>query len=375
MPFPAFLQPLDSNLPKVVHKQLRIYNPLMETRIVCSTSLTSAQIAIRNDLLENSLRPDPQPFRIVSEYPLVLRNSPEALATSYCVMVEREIVGHINILPRIYSTTHGKTFPIALIGNVAIAEAWRGKGISRALFNNVNKYLKEHNLCLAILWSDLFEFYQKIGFASLGSEKRLSVLYQTILEASQNKSMLPHVKQSSPKIHTTTWNSQKLACQLEPAQRAKFWQRLLDLREYTSGRINRSTEEFHELAQIPAMTITLCSTTEVAANKVPRPEDVIGFGFCGKGADLSGVIHEWGVLETSAMIDIAQSAMNYLRCDELMILTPGATAADKLATLSHLAFKVEDHPMGLGMKNPQHSAATDAWNAVSQGFLWGLDSI
>lgn len=59
-----------------------------------------------------------------------------------------------------------KYFPTLFIGGISVHESYRSKGLSRQMFTFLEDQYKD--VLFFILWSELQEFYQKLGFVEMG---------------------------------------------------------------------------------------------------------------------------------------------------------------------------------------------------------------
>src|SRR4051794_28539742 len=114
------------------------------------------QVAARNRLLQRALRPEPAPFAIEREYPLVLGE--RGLGFSYCLGRGVDMVAHANLWPRTLVTGSGEV-QVGLVGNVATDERYRGQGVMRSLLLELKREAERLGLKALVLWSDLLEFY------------------------------------------------------------------------------------------------------------------------------------------------------------------------------------------------------------------------
>jgi len=301
----------------------------------------------RDAMLQKSLRPDSMEFNIAAEYPLVLDQTTSALATSFSVFTQDSVAGHANLFARRFTFTEtGESFNIGLVGNVATDAAWRGRGLMRMLFDEITSQAQSQGLSVLVLWSDLLEFYQKLGFTSLGLEHRYHLLRAGCTPSDHQKVRMLAGSRVDHALATE----------------------LLRLRCLAAGTLERSAMEFQKLLTIPDTFLFVATENSV----------VHGFAIVGKGADMVGVIHEWGIKNPGQQGDIvalAGSIMDEVRTDELCLLAPSTLDLVQQRRLELAAASVEKVPMALGMKNPQSPQADAAWEALSQGFLWGLDSI
>lgn len=299
------------------------------------------QIIKRNQLLQSSLRPEKLPFPITEEYPIVL--SEKNIEYSYCLEYQNEITAHLNLWPRTlidYETK--RCFNIGLIGNVATDQKYRGKGFMKHLFQFVENRCKELSINAMILWSDLFKFYQNLGFRSLGSEIRFTFKVQKL-------------RKKGIKLKTDTYidpDSTKLI-NLED---------LINLRYPLVSTIERSPGEFESLLKIP-----LCNLFVLLEN-----DQICAYCILGKGYDMMGVIHEWGANNPKNLLSLVRSIGERLNIYELMLLAPGTLTTSWKDSLSSYASKNEVHSMAMVKLITESQSLS---NGLENLFIWGLDSI
>lgn len=288
--------------------------------------------AARNRLLQSCLRPEPLPFPIDAEYPLVLDSQAE---TSYCQRVGGQLVAHANLWPRRVLTSHGQGVgSVGLIGNVATAKPFRGQGIMRAFLEALMERAREHQLDAVLLWSDLEVFYQKLGFRALAQELRY------------------HVRAEA-------------ACALTPelvvpavAATPALCARLLRLRQHLGPSLERSPEEFARLLTIP-------QTYLLVEPDLQRPQTYL---IVGKGYDMAGVVHEWGARDPRGLVRCVAGLAALLEQEAVMLLAPKHLRTGWHAALVEASVQVETRPMALG-----RALTATPW--LDDLFVWGLDSI
>jgi hypothetical protein len=250
-----------------------------------------------------------------------------------------EIVAHASMLCRVLkATSQSKSFNLALVGNVATAPSKRGQGLQKIMMDHLKKTAEAQNVDAIVLWSDLNEFYQKLGFSSNGMEFRFRIK-STI---NQDHSPLP---ETNPKGLTT-------------AQLSK----LLQSRPTLAWCIQRSPDEFLKLLCIPDTHLFVSESTR------PEREWLV----IGKGSDMQGVVHEWGGGNPEGILRLMNRVMLMFQLPELILLAPSSLNSKWLATYKSAAQSYEQHPMCL-IKIISHR--NDVAQALAQSFIWGLDSI
>lgn len=301
------------------------------------------QLHQRNVFLQATLREHPQDFSIAAEYPLVL--SPETADRSYCVMDQGSIIAHLNFWPRtLVDSTNGNKFSIGLIGNVATAPAWRGRGLMRELLAYIEQHAASIGVCLMVLWSDLTSFYQKLGYEALGEEHRCF-----FSRASLNPFPTEDLKIN---LHPVGSITNELAITF------------LRLRSPIETTLQITPEEYHQLLLIPQSYVF----------DISKENRQCGFFVAGKGADLGGVIHEWGADHIDHILGAIALLLRQTTWEEAILLTPPSINPNNLAKIHNYSSKIEKHSMALG--KTLHNVGEKAWKTLAdRGFLWGFDSI
>lgn len=335
---------------------------------------TQEDFTIRDELLTESLRADHRaPYPIALEYPLVL--SKKVSERSLCLGLmtnEKEfsktgssastahIAAHANLWIRTFAPQNSTGFEIkmALVGNVATRPELRGHGIMRTLMAEVEARAVSQGADVVVLWSDLSEFYQRLGFVPAGKEIRL-VLAANSRQSVTNIELWRPVGYENGTLSTV------------------LLQRLLDLRtrqhQQPFYQIERSTAEFATLLQIPDTALFVGKSNHNDSNN--SPDDIDFFMVIGKGADMQGVIHEWGAQDPNLIVSAAQQIMATNGLADIIMLVPGSVDPKCLAVLQSYSSRSEKHTMAWikSICNPDKKPLIQY--ALDQGFIWGLDSI
>ncbi len=313
-----------------------------------SQPLAPEHFADRDRLLQQALRPEALPFGINAEYPLVLKHG--AGQFSYCVNVDNKMIAHANLWPRIlHDAQSGQRTSVGLIGNVATDEHWRGRGVMSKLLEHFKLTAADSGIKALYLWSDLSQFYQNQGFRSRGRELRWSFSDNRRIRAFDAKQWAF----SAPPISSIDDSTLEAILRLRGAARIT---------------LQRSTSEMRELLSIPATYLLIGRRLRDGI-----PEASIGcYAVIGRGYDLAGTIHEWGVSEPTALIAIAKFVLQRLQLPQLLLLTPSALAQELHSLLKEHADEQKEHPLAL-VCQLDHSEGVR--QLVEHGFIWGLDSI
>ena len=282
----------------------------------------------RNRLLGECLREEPQDFPIEKEYPIVL--DPMFPHFSHCLKEGSKIIAHANIWPRVMvDASQRERYHVFLVGNVATHQDYRNKGIMRELLASIEEMATSQKACGLILWSDLSSFYHKLGFKSLGRE------YRFLFNYNPQKAGL-NIFKPVPQSHISTANLEDM----------------LALRPKVPLTLFRSPLEFEKLLTIP-------KTHLFAAFDQER---IISYAICGKGADMVGVIHEWGGDPSYVELSV-HKAMAHLDFNSLILLSP-----TKERHFVDQSVSSSKHPMAF------YKPLKDAFG-IEDAFIWGLDSI
>ena len=269
----------------------------------------------RNQLISLSLRPKGLPFKIDDEYPIVLDRKNSSM--SHCITSDGRIVGHANLWKRSLLLEGKKTDKkIGLIGNVATDPRYRGQGVMKKLFNELYKIANSSNLHALILWSDLYQFYQNLGFRSLGKERRFTLSLKKLKAFSEIDGI----------------------CELADPQQLSplLLKDLINLRPKLDLTLDRSASEFKTLLSIPETHLFISYK-----NKLPTAYAIVGKGF-----DMIGVIHEWGGYRFEELAFLFYTLMDHYQTPEILLLSPQLdTTWD--ASFQKISNKSEIHPMAL----------------------------
>jgi len=296
-----------------------------------------AAFAARNRLLQAALRPMKTPFPIAREYPLVL--APDAGRYSYCVANGDRLVAHANLWPRrLVDREHGDELAIGLVGNVATDESCRGQGIMSHLLTKLKAEAERQELKALVLWSDLTGFYQKQGFASCGLEQRFLFIHA------------PH----GTGDHGFQRES---AAQITP----RDLEQMGALRPYVARTLARSPAEFRLLLEIPAL--------DILTRRDPKTREIDAFALVGKGADMVGVVHEWGAETAAVILQAVQAASHATAMSEILLLAPEELPSAAQVVLTAHANDLSQHAMALAWTDDETR------RMLAASFIWGLDSI
>lgn len=302
---------------------------------------TTQDFQQRNKLLQKSLRETPALYPIEEEYPIVL--NPLNNHLSFCVTENNQIIGHANLWPRyLYNQNNQTKIPVALIGNVATDEKYRGRGIMKFLFDHLSQTAEQQEIQHLILWSDLIQFYQKLGFTSFAREERFTFSKKSISVNPTKKDSIKIVDPQTVKLD--------------------FLDKLQNTQIKTINSLIRSSEEFKKLLQIPDTTL-LCHYSQ---------NNLQAYAVLGKGYDMIGILHEWGARSVASILLIANYILENTEMDSIELLSPKTLNSDFISKLSEQSIQQESHAMAFIKKlTPQGIPQ----GVIDHTFIWGLDSI
>jgi predicted N-acetyltransferase YhbS len=194
-------------------------------------------------------------WSIAAEYPTALSST--NLHNMRIITEDDQVVSHAVLKPLVVKSPH-VIFKVGAIGSVVTNETHRNQGLSTKIIEDCLQQATRQQCDIAILWTDLFDFYRRMGFELAGTE--ISVVIEEEFQAPD-----PTLRLSK---------DSKVA--------AEALHRL-----YSTHTVNsvRSVEETRKYLSIPQTQVYTAwdSSGQLAAYAVE-----------GKGADLSGYIHEWG---------------------------------------------------------------------------------
>ncbi|MDZ4678753.1 MAG: GNAT family N-acetyltransferase [Oligoflexia bacterium] len=232
-----------------------------------------------NDLvkfLDTNLR-DQNSWSIADEYPttMTLQN----LHNVRIIKDENGILSHAVIKPTIVKTRRG-LFKVGCLGSVVTQEAYRNQGLSQNVLNDCVSAIQAQGCDIAILWTNQYDFYRKMGFELAGSE--VSLLIDRPLNLGATKYKI---------IQNNRVDAQVL------------------FRLYSQHTVSsiRTLEDFEKYLRIPNSRLY---TAWNAEGKVEA------FAVEGKGVDLQGYIHEWG-----GSVDALLALINHIRVTHAQPIT------------------------------------------------------
>ena len=207
--------------------------------------------------LNGSLRPGLQ-WSIADEYPTSLSRAQShnmRIITEGTAEAE-EIIAHAVFKPIILKTPLG-VFKIAGIGSVVTSDKHRNQGHSTRIIESCLAAAKDADCDFAILWTDLYEFYRRMGFELASSEVTV-VIDRDVAPPTNYK--FNDSNRISPDAVLRVFNQHSVSS-------------------------HRTLEDIRAMLAIP--------NTRVATAWDPSGK-LAAYAIEGKGADLDGYVHEWG---------------------------------------------------------------------------------
>ncbi len=206
------------------------------------------------DFLRQELRPNSS-WSLANEYPTALSLS--NIHNIRIITDAEKVLSHAVLKPLIIRTPLA-VFKVGAIGSVVTDSNHRNQGLSRKILDECLIEAKRQECDLAMLWTDLYEFYQKMDFELAGTE--MSFLIENEFEVPAHKLRFIKSTQVSPEAI---------------------------LRLYTQHTVTsvRTAEDIRKFLQIPQ---TQMYTAWDHTNQL------VAYAVEGKGADLTGYFHEWG---------------------------------------------------------------------------------
>lgn len=207
------------------------------------------------DFLNKKLRNEAS-WSIAAEYPTAF--SPNNLHNMRIISdANTGVLSHAVLKPLIIKSAH-VIFKVGAIGSVVTDDSHRGQGLSTKLIKDCLQAATDQSCDVAILWTDLFDFYKRLGFELAGSE--VSFVIEDNFEVPAHNLRFSNDNKVSPDAI---------------------------YRLYSTHSVNsvRTIEETRKFLSIPQTKVYTAweSNGQLAAYAIE-----------GKGADLGGYIHEWG---------------------------------------------------------------------------------
>ncbi len=206
------------------------------------------------DFLRQELRPNSS-WSLASEYPTALSLS--NIHNIRIITDDKKVLSHAVLKPLIIRTPLA-VFKVGAIGSVVTDSNHRNQGLSRKILDDCLTEARRQECDIAMLWTDLYEFYQKMDFELAGTE--MSFVIENEFEVPAHKLKFVQGPQVSADAILRLYNQHSVASV-------------------------RTAEDIRKFLQIPQ---TITYTAWDASNQL------VAYAIEGKGADLTGYIHEWG---------------------------------------------------------------------------------
>jgi predicted N-acetyltransferase YhbS len=207
------------------------------------------------DFLNSTLRSQAA-WSIAAEYPTAL--TPQNIHNIRIIADGDRVLSHGVLKPLIIKTPHA-ILKVGAIGSIVTDESHRGQGLSTQIINDCLQSASTQQCDIAILWTDLFDFYRKMGFELAGSEISFVIEDNFSVPQIEGLKFISDAKVSAEAIH-----------------------RLYSTHTVSSVRTLEETRKFMSIPQTKIYTAWE-SSGQLAAYAIE-----------GKGIDLGGYIHEWG---------------------------------------------------------------------------------
>lgn len=206
------------------------------------------------DFLNKKLRNEAS-WSIAAEYPTAF--SSNNLHNMRIIAGESCVLSHAVLKPLIIKSPH-VIFKVGAIGSVVTDDQHQGQGYSTQIIKDCLKSATDQSCDIAILWTDLFDFYRRMGFELAGSE--VSFVIEDNFDV--------------PPVNLTFSTDNRIAPDAI-------------YRLYAAHSVNsvRTIEETRKFLSIPQ--------TKVYTAWEPNGQ-LAAYAIEGKGVDLGGYIHEWG---------------------------------------------------------------------------------
>ena len=222
---------------------------MLEPRALKSHEMDSAI-----EFLNKNLR-DKTNWSIENEYPLAI--GPHNKENMFVIKDENSIISHALAKYLVLKTPLG-LIKVATIGSVVTNESFRNQGYSQKVLKSCLDKATQDHCDLAILWTDLYDFYRQLGFELAGSEYS----YRLDTPLPQENTQLKYIKGSSISAEAL----------------------LKVFSQHTVSSV-RSLEDIRKFLKIPNSNVYSAWDTS---------GQLKAYAIEGKGADLTGYIHEWG---------------------------------------------------------------------------------
>lgn len=209
------------------------------------------------EFLNRQLRPEAD-WSIVAEYPTAL--TPHNIHNMRIISQDGAILSHAVLRPMVIKTPTA-VFKVGAIGSVVTDSQHRNSGLSRQVMDNCISEATLQGCDVAILWTSLYDFYRKMDFELAGFEESFQI-----------------VEEFTSPIPATEPLKFLNSAAVDPEAVLKLYT------QHTVGSV-RTTEDIRKFLSIPKTQV----------HTAWKPDGTLAaYAIEGKGADLTGYIHEWG---------------------------------------------------------------------------------
>lgn len=216
-------------------------------------------------LIEKSFGYDDKNKFEIDFYPLMEKKN---LKNCFILLENNNVLAHIAVLKK-QIQIENNSYNLNLYGGIAVSEEFRGKGLFAKLFNDV--LLNTNDCSLQLLWSDKIELYKKFNF-------------------------FPAISQYEFQKIGSNQNTFEKICYNDLGQSEKAQIHSLYYNHF-EHRILRTPADWKSIEKI--------TSADFYVKKLNNK--IMNYFVINKGADLSGVIHEYGLIDN----DILTELQNY----------------------------------------------------------------
>ena len=232
------------------------------------------------DFLDAHLRQNNN-WTIASEYPTALSTS--NIHNMSIITEDEKIISHAVLKTLIVKTPYA-VFKVGAIGSVVTDPHYRQQGYSRSNINKCLELAAQQECDLAILWTDKFDFYRKMGFELAGYD--FSFAFDQKGEVKNKNWRFLH------------------GVNIDPSALSKLYSQ-------HTVQVVRTIDDFRQYLKIPNSNLYTVWD---------QNNQLLAYAAEGKGADLTNYVHEWGG-NVDALMDLFQYIRNH-KNSEITIMTP-----------------------------------------------------
>ncbi len=275
--------------------------------------------------LNSQLRPQ-ESWSISQEYPLSINT--QNLHNIRIIEEDGKIISHA-VVKILLVKTPIAIFRVAAIGSVVTLPEYQNRGYSTKVLKDCLDQAKIQNADFAILWTDIFDFYRRLGFELAGSET--AIIFNSQIESEYNGLKFLSSKMVDPQSLLRLYN------------------------QHSMGTL-RTTSDINKYLKIPNSQLFTAWD---------QNNHLLAYAVEGRGADLSNYIHEWGgkVSKILALISEIQrqkstpltlithpSSTNLIRqaTDRGALINKGYLGMIKIINTRDLFFKIKRYARYLG---------------------------